>query len=53
MHHKCINWHPTGEAPPFRWEFRENGRDFSVNVTARVLTNDPDMNLRLARAGSG
>jgi DNA-binding transcriptional LysR family regulator len=51
--HDCINWHPTAKAPPYRWEFTENGRDFSVDVRARVLTNDPTLNVRLARAGAG
>jgi len=51
--HDCINWHPTAESPPYRWEFTENGRDFSVDVLARVLTNDPAMNVRLAKAGVG
>jgi DNA-binding transcriptional LysR family regulator len=53
VHHECINWHPTADAPPYRWEFTENGRDFSVEVPARVLTNHPALNLRLARAGAG
>jgi DNA-binding transcriptional LysR family regulator len=53
VEHACINWHPTSEAPPYRWEFTENGRDFSVDVKARVLTNDPSLNIRLARAGAG
>ena len=51
--HECIGWHPTADAPPYRWEFTENGRDFSVEVGNRVLTNDPAFNLRLARAGVG
>ena len=51
--HECINWHPTAEAPPYRWEFTEDGRDFSVDVRARVLTNDPALNIRLAREGAG
>lgn len=51
--HDCINWHPTADAPPYRWEFTENDRDFSVAVRSRVLTNDPTLNLRLARAGIG
>jgi len=53
VEHDCINWHPTPEAPPYRWEFTENKRDFSVDVRARVLTNDPPLNIRLARAGAG
>lgn len=51
--HDCINWHATAESPPYRWEFTENGRDFSVDVRARILTNDPALNIRLARAGVG
>ena len=51
--HECINWHPTASSPPYRWEFTENGRDFAVDVRARVLTNDPGLNVRLARAGAG
>jgi DNA-binding transcriptional LysR family regulator len=51
--HECINWHATAEAPPYRWEFTENGRDFSVAVRGRVLTNDPALLIRLARAGRG
>ncbi len=53
VEHDCINWHPTAEAPPYRWEFTENGHDFSVDVRARVLTNDPSLNVRLAIAGAG
>lgn len=53
VEHECINWHPTAKASPYRWEFTENGRDFSVDVRARVLTNDPALNIRLARAGAG
>lgn len=53
VEHDCINWHPTPEAPPYRWEFTEGKREFSVDVRARVLTNDPALNIRLARAGAG
>lgn len=51
--HECINWHPTVDAPPYRWEFTENGRDFSVAVPARVLSTDAAVNRRLAIAGLG
>jgi DNA-binding transcriptional LysR family regulator len=53
VEHDCINWHPTAKSPPYRWEFTENGRDFSVDVRARVLTNDPALNIRIARSGAG
>jgi DNA-binding transcriptional LysR family regulator len=51
--HDCLNWHPTSDAPPYRWEFTENGRDFSVAVRARVLSTDAALNRRLAIAGLG
>jgi DNA-binding transcriptional LysR family regulator len=51
--HVCINWHATPEAAPYRWEFTEDARDFSVAVDARVLSNDTPLNIRLACAGIG
>jgi DNA-binding transcriptional LysR family regulator len=51
--HDCINWHRSADAPAYRWEFTEEGRDFSVAVDWRVLSNDTPFNLRLARAGGG
>jgi len=51
--HQCLNWRPTADAPGYRWEFTEDGRDFSVAVPSRVLTNDVALLLRLARAGRG
>lgn len=51
--HVCLNWTPTEGSPPYRWEFTENGKDFAVNVDARVLTTDPDVIVRLAVAGVG
>ena len=51
--HPCINWHPNAAAPPYRWEFTEQGRNFSVAVSARVLTTDPEINIGLAREGVG
>ena len=51
--HVCINWHATPDAPTYRWEFTEDGRDFSVAVEGRVLCNDGGVNRHLARAGLG
>jgi DNA-binding transcriptional LysR family regulator len=53
VEHECINWHSSPSAPPYRWEFSENGRDFSVAVPTRVLTTDPALIVRLARVGVG
>jgi len=51
--HVCINWRPGPDRPPYQWEFTEDGEDFSVKIDARVLTTDPDLNVRLAMAGVG
>jgi len=51
--HEILNWHPTPDAPPYRWEFTENGRDFSVALRGRVLTTEAAVLTRLARAGVG
>lgn len=51
--HVCINWRPGPESPPHRWEFNEDGRDFSVSVESRIVTTDPTLNLRVCLAGVG
>ena len=51
--HDCLNWHPSAKAPPYRWEFTERGRDFTVSVPARVLSTDAGLNRRLVAAGLG
>ena len=53
VEHECLNWHATDDTPPYRWEFTENGRAFSVAVPARVLSTDATLNRRLAIAGLG
>jgi DNA-binding transcriptional LysR family regulator len=51
--HQIINWHATPDASPYRWEFTDRGREFSVAVRARVLTTDPALISNLARSGAG
>jgi DNA-binding transcriptional LysR family regulator len=51
--HACISWHAGPGAVPYRWEFTEDGHDFSVAFDARVVTNDLPLMIRLARAGVG
>jgi DNA-binding transcriptional LysR family regulator len=53
VEHECLNWHPTPDAPPYRWEFTEDGRDFVVSAPGRVLCTDSAVKLRLARDGFG
>jgi len=49
----CIGWRPAPKAAPYRWEFAEGGRDFSVDVAARITTNDMALMIKLAKAGAG
>jgi DNA-binding transcriptional LysR family regulator len=51
--HACVNWRARPEAAPYRWEFTEDARDFSVSVPARVVTNDFSLLIRLAVSGLG
>jgi DNA-binding transcriptional LysR family regulator len=51
--HECLNWRPGSDQAPYAWEFTEDGHDFAVAFEARVLTNDPALDLRLALAGVG
>jgi DNA-binding transcriptional LysR family regulator len=51
--HDCLNWHATAGSPPYRWEFTEDGRDFTQSVPARVLSTDAALNRRFAVAGLG
>jgi DNA-binding transcriptional LysR family regulator len=51
--HECLNWHRAADAPAYRWEFTENGHDFSIAVPARVLSTSSAVNRSLAIAGLG
>ena len=51
--HRCIGWRPAPRTAPFRWEFAEAGRDFTVDVEPEVTTNDMGLMLRMALAGTG
>jgi DNA-binding transcriptional LysR family regulator len=51
--HRCIGWRPGPKLPPYRWEFAEDGREFSVAVAPEVTTNDMALMIKLAVAGAG
>jgi DNA-binding transcriptional LysR family regulator len=51
--HRCIGWRPTPKAAPYRWEFAEEGKEFSVAVAPEVTTNDMALMIKLAAAGAG
>jgi DNA-binding transcriptional LysR family regulator len=53
VNHLCINFRAGPGQSAYRWEFTEDGHDFSVAVPARVVTNDLALMLRLTLAGVG
>lgn len=61
LEHECINWHPTPDAPAYKWEFTEprpkgaggRARELTVAAAGRVISTDSAVNIRLAREGFG
>ncbi|MCA2371741.1 LysR family transcriptional regulator [Agrobacterium genomosp. 3 str. CIP 111-78] len=52
-HHRCIGWRPAPRSAPYRWEFAQAGREFSVAVAPEITTNDMGLMIRMAVAGAG
>ncbi|WP_416057889.1 LysR family transcriptional regulator [Stenotrophomonas maltophilia] len=51
--HRCIGWRSAPGKAPYRWEFEERGREFSVDVQPEITSNDMGVMARLALAGAG
>lgn len=51
--HRCIGWRPAPNVMPYRWEFAEHGKEFSVAVAPEITTNDMALMIKLAVAGAG
>jgi len=51
--HFCVGWRPFPKSSPYRWEFAENGKEFSVAVPPTVTTNDMELMIKLAVSGAG
>ncbi len=51
--HRCIGWRPAPRVAPYRWEFAEHGKEFSVDVAPEITTNDMALMIKLAVAGAG
>jgi DNA-binding transcriptional LysR family regulator len=51
--HRCIGWRPGPKLPPYRWEFAEDGREFSVAVAPEITASDMALMIKLAVAGAG
>lgn len=51
--HRCIGWRSAPKVAPYRWEFAESGKEFSVAVAPEITTNDMALMTKLAVAGAG
>lgn len=49
--HRCLNVRLTSGI--YRWEYSHKGRDFAIQTSGPLLTNDGDILLRAVRAGAG
>ncbi|WP_105403695.1 MULTISPECIES: LysR family transcriptional regulator [Neorhizobium] len=50
---RCIGWRRAASVAPYRWEFAEDGREFSVAVADTTTTTDMALMINLAIAGAG
>ncbi|WP_063684225.1 LysR family transcriptional regulator [Bradyrhizobium stylosanthis] len=50
---RCIGWRPAPNVVPYRWEFSDGGKEFSVAVAPEITTNDMALMIKLAVAGAG
>ena len=51
--HRCIGWRAAPKVTPYRWEFADHGKEFSVAVAPEITTNDMALMTKLAVAGGG
>jgi DNA-binding transcriptional LysR family regulator len=51
--HDCINYRKDLDAPVYRWEFTDKGKDFQVAVEGRLLVSDREAMLAAALDGLG
>ena len=51
--HACIGFRFASSGSAHRWEFRRDGRDFTVGVESGVLVNDRKLLISAARNGLG
>jgi DNA-binding transcriptional LysR family regulator len=53
LSHDCINYRQISSRNIYRWEFTEQGRDFSIAVNGRIIANDLGLMIRAAVGGHG
>src|SRR3546814_1504476 len=50
---RCVGWRTAPSVAPYRWEFEEAGKEFSVTVADTITTTDMALIVKLAVAGAG
>jgi DNA-binding transcriptional LysR family regulator len=53
LEHECIGYRFPSAKTVYRWQFRENGREFSVDTAGGVVVNDHLSMIALAKSGAG
>lgn len=53
LDHECIGYRFPSAKTVYRWQFRDKGRDFSVDAAGGLLVNDHLTMVALAKAGLG
>jgi DNA-binding transcriptional LysR family regulator len=51
--HACINFRQSARGTLYKWEFEENGREFSIAVEGPVTVNEADIMMASAVLGLG
>jgi len=51
--HRCIGWRRAPSLASYKWEFAQDGREFSVAVGDEITTTDMALMIKLALAGAG
>jgi DNA-binding transcriptional LysR family regulator len=53
LEHECIGYRFPSAKTVYRWQFRENGREFSVDAAGSLVVNDHLSMIALAKSGAG
>jgi DNA-binding transcriptional LysR family regulator len=51
--HECIGYRFPSAKTVYRWQFRENGREFSIDTHGSIVVNDHLSMIALATSGAG
>jgi DNA-binding transcriptional LysR family regulator len=53
LEHRCIGFRATATDALYRWEFKDNNREFDIAVSGPIIVNDWALNITMAAKGSG